>query len=98
MKLEKLLYSKCPHCKKHGIPALKTARFHQPTLTCKKCGSKYKANGILSMLLIISVPFLLFLFSNIIFDINFNDIFIVIIMAMSIFIIEYFLPIESVDE
>ena len=101
MKLEKILYSKCPNCKEHGIPMFKTARFFQPTLICKKCGEKYKANGVLAVFLVILTPCVLFLFDKLVarlFRIYLNAISIAILLLIAILVIEYFLPIENIDE
>lgn len=46
MSFENLFYSKCPHCRKHGIRAWKTSvgRSANRTVTCKYCKKKFYAN------------------------------------------------------
>ena len=42
---KKLTHSKCPGCKRHGLPALKTGRrFSSDTVYCKHCGRGYATN------------------------------------------------------
>lgn len=43
--IEYLRFSKCPNCRKHGIPALEKIRLrgvHRMIVTCKYCGKKYE--------------------------------------------------------
>ena len=101
MKFEKLLYSKCPKCKEHGISLLKTGRYNQPTLVCKKCGAKFKGNGFLAGVFIIltELPFIvLLLIMNRYFKIYFNNIELIIALIFPVLIAQYFLPIENIDE
>lgn len=56
--MEKLKYSKCPHCKKYGISALRgISRASTYTVTCKYCKRKYKMNWALSFIIKISILF-----------------------------------------
>lgn len=55
MNLEKLKFSTCPNCKKHGLPAfMKIGRRRNYILTCKYCGKKYQVNIALSIFFKIS--------------------------------------------
>ena len=56
MNLEKLKYSKCPHCKKYGIKALRGVGYHSNyEQTCLYCKKRYRMNWALSFLLKISI-------------------------------------------
>ena len=46
MDREKMIHSKCPGCKKYGLPAIRffSIRRSPSTLICKECGRKYRTN------------------------------------------------------
>lgn len=99
-KYNKLLYSKCPYCKQHGIKAFnKMAKMHNPTLICKYCGKKYSMNMALAIIIKIVIPALVgivALFIN-----NIIKIPIWIYCAIGIILLllfEYFAPLEDQDE
>ena len=52
----KLKYSKCPNCKKHGITAFfKIGRGTNSEVTCKHCGKVFKVNWAFSFIMKISI-------------------------------------------
>ena len=56
MNFEKLKYSKCPHCKKYGIKALRGVGYNSNhEQTCLYCKKRYRMNWALSFLLKISI-------------------------------------------
>ena len=48
MSLEKIKYSKCPSCKKHGIRAFFKSGKHTYKLTCRYCSKRFKINIVLN--------------------------------------------------
>ena len=44
MRLEKIKYSRCPSCKKHGIRAFFKSGKYTYKLTCKYCSKRFKIN------------------------------------------------------
>ena len=93
MILEKLKFSKCPNCKKHGIPFWKTGWRHNPILVCKYCNEKYKVNIALSIATKVLVPCLLGLILK-----GIPMPIFVIICVIVILILEYFAPVEELTE
>ena len=66
MSFEKIKYSKCPNCKKHGIPAFsKLSRVYNPDVQCCYCKKIYSVNIALSKLVGISIAFLVGIIGNI---------------------------------
>ena len=59
MMFEKITHSKCPNCKKHGLPFYKTSYKYNPLITCKFCGKKFAVNRVLSMTFLIAMLVLL---------------------------------------
>lgn len=53
MKINKITHSKCPYCKKYGLPFYKTSYKYNPVITCKFCNKKFKVSRILSMTVLI---------------------------------------------
>lgn len=53
MNINKIIYSKCPHCKQHGISLFKTGYKYNPILTCKYCGKKFKVNRVLYLFVLL---------------------------------------------
>lgn len=49
METNKIKNSKCPHCKKYGLPFYKTSYKYNPIIICKYCGKKFKVNRALSL-------------------------------------------------
>ena len=61
MDIKKILYSKCPNCKRHGIFVLKAHRTFNPVMKCEYCEKKYRMNrfnGFLYRLIAIVFPLL----------------------------------------
>jgi hypothetical protein len=51
MQENKVRYSKCPHCKQHGIPAFRKISYkYNPVVTCIRCGKRYAVNRALSVM------------------------------------------------
>ena len=56
MDIEKIKYSKCPHCKKYGISAFRgISRNTTFVETCKYCGRRYRVNPALAFILTIVI-------------------------------------------
>ena len=99
-KSHKILYSKCPSCKKHGLKAFnKMAGMHNPILTCKYCGKKFSMNMALAIIVKIGIPvfvgIIALIFNNII-RIPFWIYCVIGIILLLLF--EYFAPLEEQDE
>ena len=57
MDIEKIKYSKCPHCKKYGIGAFRGIGIHLTYVeTCRYCGKKFQVNWALAFILSASIP------------------------------------------
>jgi hypothetical protein len=101
MNFEKIKYSKCPGCKKHGIHSFKKIyRRHNSILTCKCCGGKFQVNFALSIIVkiigAIVWGILASIFNKYIFFIPIWIWFLTFIVAFLLF--EYFAPLEEVKE
>ncbi len=44
MNFQKIIHSRCPNCGEYSIRIIKSGKLINPTLTCKKCWTKYKVN------------------------------------------------------
>lgn len=54
LRLKKILYSKCPHCREHGIAAFgKYGKRGSRTMQCKYCNKKFKINPALGIIIIV---------------------------------------------
>ena len=93
----KVLYCKCPNCKRYGLKAFnKMARMHNTILTCEYCGKKSSMNMALAIIAKICIPTFVGIFALI-----FNNIPIWIYCAIGIILFElfeYFAPLEEIDE
>ena len=97
MDLKKLRYSKCPHCGMHGIDAfLKTTKNGTNELQCRCCGKHFKVDiGIsiiskIAIILVMAIP--ISIFKSVLEWIWY-------VMGILLFLlVEYFLPIEPIDE
>ena len=101
MNLDKLRYSKCPHCHQHGLPAfMKTVRHRGLVLTCKHCQRKFFLSRfayVLAMLAIavgVELVHCLILFCGIPVPFWLTAIAAVVLILT----FEYFAPLEKLDE
>lgn len=60
--LNKLIYSKCPNCKKHGIFFLKILTQGRSVCKCKYCNKKYFVHSVATVILTVFIFFILYLF------------------------------------
>ncbi len=100
MNLEKLKYSKCPNCKKHGIPGVLKAGRYPYTLTCKHCEKKYKMNSALVVIINIFAPITGGIICLLV-DNHIVNIPLLLYMAVALILhalAMYFAPLEEVDE
>ena len=98
---EKIKYSICPACKKHGIPAFsKISRRRTPTLKCKYCHKQFRVNAALSIITDIFIAIfwgiLALLFKK--YVISLPLWLWGILVIISLFIVEYFIPLEEYNE
>lgn len=97
MKISEIASSKCPICKKYGLPFYKTSYKYNPTITCKYCGKKFKVNRALSMITLISIAVLVVIGIRIIKE-NLFDIpgWVSYFMAFALWLaFQYFAPLEE---
>ncbi len=101
MFFEKIKYSKCPNCKKHGISSFcKTGYKYSPKLVCKCCGTKYRVNFALSSIIKLFIAFLIGIIANI-FNRYVYEIPFWIWIVLGLFLLglyEYFTPLEKSSE
>lgn len=105
MNFRKMIYSKCPNCKEHGLSGWKMAgTVSNPTLTCKHCGKKYEFNAGLSLIFTVAAfAGMFFLYSKV--EPLFSDMPEILssllrflsfaIMMTVIYLINYFAPLEE---
>lgn len=100
MHFKNIKYSKCPYCKKHGLPFYKTSYKYNPVITCRLCGKSFKVNRALSMTILISITVLFGVTYQMInkywFDIPSWIIYFLCIVFWLVF--QYFSPLEEHDE
>ena len=99
MSLEKIKYSKCPTCKKHGIRAFLKSGKYTYKLTCKYCSKKFKVNIVLNtfvnILIAIFVGSMAFMINKYIVSMPlwlFMGIAIVLLLCF-----DYFAPLEEIE-
>ncbi len=95
MALEKIKYSKCPACKKHGIRAFFKSGKYTCKLTCKYCSKRFKINIALNTLVNIFVAILVGLIAFIVDQIPIW--FLLIIALFLLLCFDYFAPLEELD-
>ena len=102
--MRKILFSRCPNCKKHGIRLFKTFRIRfggiKPIgLKCNNCGESFKLS-VITKVFAISVYVLFLLLMGIVFNYLSDAIMVKIIMCILfiilILVVEYFLPLKNV--
>lgn len=97
MDIDKLKYSKCPNCKKHGISAfLKLGRASTNRVSCKYCKKTYKVNWILAFIIKILIILALFMFTEYIYELSVWNSVILGIILLGVF--QYFTPLEEIEE
>lgn len=96
MKFENIKYSKCPNCKKHGLPFYKTGYKYNPIVICKFCGKKLSVNRFLSMTALIVMIASLGVACQIIDDIPSWMVYLLGIAFWLVF--QYFAPLEEYEE
>ena len=96
MKENKWLYSKCPHCKRHGI----TAFFKPYELRCKYCGTLFRTNRYIFRILLVFVGLIVgalgYVIKNYVYDMPLGVLY--IIAVIPILAALYFEPIYEVKE
>ena len=97
---EKIKYSKCPSCKKHGIPAFrKIGHRYNPAVTCRYCGKEFSVNIVLSIFMKIAIGVLVgsiaFAVKTYLFEVPF--LIWIILMLCLWFLCEYFVPLEEIE-
>ena len=102
MEIQKIKYSKCPHCKQHGIKAFsKISHRHNPILTCKYCGKRFSVNIILSIFVKIAIPVFFGSITKLFFENLDEDILMLILYVacvLTLFLFEYFAPLEEIPD
>ena len=96
MNIEKLRYSKCPACKKHGIPAFSKLGRWTYTVKCKYCHKKFKVNSVLAYIVKLGGAIGVGLFCR--FVASFPFWLACVIGILMLFLFEYFAPLEEVDD
>ena len=100
MNFEKIKYSKCPSCKKHGIPAFrKIGHRYNPAVTCRYCGKSFSVNIVLSIFMKIAIGLFVggiaFAAKTYLFDVPL--LIWTILMLFLWFLCEYFVPLEEIE-
>lgn len=101
MDIEKLKYSRCPNCKRHGIPSFGKTGANRPyKVVCKYCGKAYRINVILDMMVKIAIPVSLaiiywILKNKYMITIPFWILVVLIIIFRCLY--EYFAPLEDIE-
>lgn len=97
-----LLFSKCPHCHKHGIFFLKLNLRSDGIQKCKYCnGSVYVHSGITSVCICIIFIILFFIYKTIFSNILSNNLFKTLGYVWGIaflYFAEYFAYVEKIDD
>lgn len=100
MKISHITNSKCPCCKKYGLPFYKTNYKYNPVVTCKFCGKKFKVNRALSLTVIILLAFSVVVGFKKVNDYIFNfpewTIYFIGLALWHVF--EYFAPLEEYED
>ena len=99
MILEKIKYSKCPACQKHGIRAFFKSGKYTYKLTCKYCAKKFKINIALNTFINIFIATLVGLIAFVV-----NKYIILMplwfwwgIAIILLLLFDYFAPLEEVE-
>lgn len=97
-KIQKIMYSRCPGCKKYGIFAFnKIGHRYNRNIECKYCKKKYSVNIALSIAMKIAIPVLIGIIGLLI---NTYVVYVPLLMWGIIILIvwgvfEYFAPLEE---
>ena len=101
MNENKLRYSKCPYCGKHGIDIFsKSGRATTYKTKCKYCNNIFKASvwvsTIMNIATFLGLGLIILLFSKYICHIP--TIMIIILALVAYYFNQYFLPVKKIDD
>lgn len=99
MKENKFLYSRCPYCKKHGIPAFEKFGKYTYEIKCIYCEHSFRVNFFVAILIKllygISLGIIGYLLNNYT-TIHIPLWLIIFVFVIGYFTIQYFIPIHMI--